>query len=347
MLGTPIRWRRHGRDRAGTGGRRPARRRPRAHRFRSRRPWACRRPRRRSQTGPERPGDLGCPGAPGRDRCDRGRARRRPAAGGGAGAAEGRAGRRQRRDPSAVRGQQRRRRLRAPERLAHGPVDPGGGTAGHRARVPGDQPDHRRAHRDRRRRRLRPQRTGPGIRRRPAVPAPLQADAARRADRRVPAVPAVGSGAEGRPFHPVVRRVHPPGQGRRDHPHRAAGIALPVGRRDTLRRVARAVLQGRCRRLAVAVRRGQARGIRRPAPPARGFALRRRAERQGWQGRAARPAHAVLDRQVRVPGRGRHPAGRPRRAHGRRGPALRQGAEAALDHPLLAALPGRPGARSA
>src|SRR6267378_2316057 len=47
-------------------------------------------------------------------------------------------------------------------------------------------------------RRLRPRRAGAAQRHRPALPAPLQADAARRADRRVHALSTVGHGPEGR-----------------------------------------------------------------------------------------------------------------------------------------------------
>ena len=73
-------------------------------------------------------------------------------------------------------------------------------------------------------------------RHRSAVPAALQADAARRADRRVHALPAVGPRAEGRPRHahgrgePALRRARP------DHPHRAARGALHLGRPRAVRR---------------------------------------------------------------------------------------------------------------
>ena len=58
---------------------------------------------------------------------------------------------------------------------------------------------------------------------------PIQADAARRADRRVSAVPALGSRPESRPRDPVLRRLHSPSQGRCHDPDIAAGVALPVG----------------------------------------------------------------------------------------------------------------------
>ena len=40
----------------------------------------------------------------------------------------------------------------------------------------------------------------------------------------------VGHRAEGRPRHPLGRRMHPPGQGGHDHPHRHPGSALPARR---------------------------------------------------------------------------------------------------------------------
>ena len=42
----------------------------------------------------------------------------------------------------------------------------------------------------------------------------------------------VGHGAEGRPRDALGRRVHPPGQGRHDDPHRDPGGALPARRRS-------------------------------------------------------------------------------------------------------------------
>ena len=61
------------------------------------------------------------------------------------------------------------------------------------------------------------------------------------------------------------------------------------------------------------IHRRQARRARRPPPQGRRHALSRRAERQGGQGRAARPEHALLDRQVPLPRPLVGGAGRPRR----------------------------------
>ena len=56
------------------------------------------------------------------------------------------------------------------------------------------------------------------------------------------------------------------------------------------------------RDLGGGIRRRQAQGARRPRRQGRRLALPRRAEREGRQGRPARPQHAVLDRQIRLPG---------------------------------------------
>ena len=55
------------------------------------------------------------------------------------------------------------------------------------------------------------------------------------------------------------------------------------------------------RNTAAAIRRRQARRARRPRAPQRTIALSGRAEREGRQRRIARPAHVVLDRQIRLP----------------------------------------------
>ncbi len=70
-------------------------------------------------------------------------------------------------------------------------------------------------------------------------------------------------------------------------------------------------------------------------PPRRAVALPGRAQRQGRQGRLARPAHAVLDRQIRLPRARARGADRPRRVRPRRirdVPPLR-------GFPLVGALP--------
>ena len=53
----------------------------------------------------------------------------------------------------------------------------------------------------------------------------------------------VGHGAQGRPRDALGRRVHPPGQGRHDHPHRAARGALPARRPRAVRRVGHTLRQ--------------------------------------------------------------------------------------------------------
>ncbi len=57
-------------------------------------------------------------------------------------------------------------------------------------------------------------------------------------------------------------------------------------------------MQGTARR----IRRRQARRARGAPSPRRALALSGRAQREGRQGRPARSAHAVLDRQIRLPG---------------------------------------------
>ena len=97
-------------------------------------------------------------------------------------------------------------------------------------------PSRGRTHGGRRHRRLRPRPAGAGLRHRSAVPAALQADRLGRVDRRGHPLLPVGHRAEGRPRHPLGRRMHPPGQGGHDHPHRDPGGALPVRRPQALRR---------------------------------------------------------------------------------------------------------------
>ena len=74
---------------------------------------------------------------------------------------------------------------------------------------PSKNPSAGRTNGDRRGRRLRPRYAGARLRHRPSVRASLQADAVGRADRRIPALYAVGSRPEGRPRHPQRRRMHP------------------------------------------------------------------------------------------------------------------------------------------
>ena len=105
-----------------------------------------------------------------------------------------------------------------------------------RARVPGDQPVGRRAHVDRRHRRLRPRAAGAWLRHRSAVPASLQEDGMGRERRRVHALHSVGSRLQGRARDPHRRSMH---QDERRH-HRAHGparCAADPRRRAALRRI--------------------------------------------------------------------------------------------------------------
>ena len=89
-------------------------------------------------------------------------------------------------------------------------------------------------------------------------------------------------------------------------------------------------------------------GRARRAPQADGqYALRGRAQRQGRQGRAARPQHAVLDRQVLLPRQDRRRAGRQGRALGRRVPPVPARRGFPLGDPLQPPLPHRPRRRQA
>ena len=65
------------------------------------------------------------------------------------------------------------------------------------------------------------------------------------------------------------------------------------------------------------IRRRQTRRARGAPPPRRPVALSGGAQRQGQQGRLARPAHAVLDRQIRLPRAAARRIRRSRRVHAR------------------------------
>ena len=77
----------------------------------------------------------------------------------------------------------------------------------------------------------------PAFRRRPAVPASVQAHRAQRADDRVPALPPVGSRPQGRPGDALGRRLRAHRPHRPGDLHQSARGALPVGRRRPVRRV--------------------------------------------------------------------------------------------------------------
>ena len=112
----------------------------------------------------------------------------------------------------------------------------------------------------------------PLSRHRSPVPASLQADAARRADRRVHALPAVGPRAEGRPRHPHGRGEPALRRARPHHPHRAAGDAVHLGRPRALRRADEGLRGEDGDRRRPRFRRGQAHRAR-PAPH-RAWAIR-------------------------------------------------------------------------
>ena len=86
-----------------------------------------------------------------------------------------------------------------------------------------------------------------------------------------------------------------------------------LGDRKLFDELVDALRQGRRAGHRRGIRRRQARRARGAPPPRRPVALSGRAQRQGRQGRAARPAHAVLDRQIRLPRARARGAGRPRR----------------------------------
>ena len=176
-------------------------------------------------------------------------------------------------------------------------------------------PDRRRAHGAGRGRRLWPRRAGALLRHRSAVPAALQADAAYRAGGGVHALSLWDLGLKVGQATRSVEEMPAPRQGRPHHPHRACSRRATSGASrscssELKRRFEAEIVKGTRRR----IRRGQARRARRAARAPRRFALCRRAQRQGGQGRPARPPHAVLDRQIHLPRRRRRRAGRARRA---------------------------------
>ncbi len=150
-------------------------------------------------------------------------------------------------------------------------------------------------------RRLRARHDGAGLRRRSPVPHALQADGLGRERRRARALFPVGPRVQGRPRRALDRRVHPPVARRHDDPHRDPRRPLPVRRPPAVRGSRHALRPGGRQGNRAGVHRGQARRARRPPPARRRVALRRRAEREGGQGRPARPADPVLDRQVLLP----------------------------------------------
>ena len=128
-------------------------------------------------------------------------------------------------------------------------------------------------------------------------------------------------------------------QERPDDPHLDPRIPFRLGRKAALRPASHAVPQGGREGLRTGLRGGQARRAR-PTPPADGrLALCARTQRQGRQGRVARPAHAVLDRQIPSPRARGVGSGRSRGAAGERSRPFRQGATFPVDRPLPPPLP--------
>ena len=153
---------------------------------------------------------------------------------------------------------------------------------------------------------------------------------------------AVGPRAQGRASDALGRRMPAPGQERSDDPHGLARSALSVGRAGAVPRAEEAFRGGDREGQRCAIRRSQARRARRAASPRRRQPLSARTQRQGRQGRAARPAHAVLDRQIHLPHRRCRQACRSRRAFGRGVAAFRPRPELSVDGALPSALPRRP-----
>ena len=102
---------------------------------------------------------------------------------------------------------------------------------------------------------------------------------------------------------------------RPDHPHRDARGALRLGRPGALSRGRRTASGTRSCRAPSASSSPRSSPSARSGTSASGdSALRRRAQRQGGQGRPARPPHALLDRQVHPQGARTGRAGRGRAA---------------------------------
>ena len=148
------------------------------------------------------------------------------------------------------------------------------------------EPVRGRAHGGDRDRRLRPRAAGARLRHRSVVPLALQADRLGRVDRGSDPLLPVGHRLKSRPRHPLGRRMHPPGQGGHDHPHRHSGSALPARRPEAVRRADDALRQRGGAQHRRAIRRRQARRARGPRAPLRTIALSGRAEREGRQRRA-------------------------------------------------------------
>ena len=143
----------------------------------------------------------------------------------------------------------------------------------------------------------------------------------------------LGPAAEGRPRGAHRRRLPALRQGRPDDPHQPARAPLPLGRPGAGDAARRPALERALRRHRAAVRRAEARRARGAARAAGQLALPARAERQGGQGRPARPADALLDRQVPEPRQVARGPDRDGGLHPRGVPHLHRGRGLPLDHP--------------
>ena len=251
-------------------------------------------------------------------------------------------------DPPALRGRARGRPA-GPERavLPDGPAHPCHLRPCRQPGLPRLQPDRGRASVHRRRGRLRARRARALLRHRPPVRPALQERPAQRAARRIRALHAVGSRAQGRSRHADDRGLHPALPERPDDTHFHPRGALCLGREAAVPPAAHAVPRRGGQGFRARLRRGQARRARR-TPPAHGrLALRARTQCQGRQGGAARPAHPVLDRQEPLPGARDGASRRARGPAGERGGAFRKGAALPVHRPLPPALHLGPGRRPA
>ena len=175
------------------------------------------------------------------------------------------------------------------------------------------KPVRGRAHRDRRDRRLRPRPAGAGLRHRSPVPASLQADRLGRERRRGHSLLLWDLRLKVGHATRSIDECITPGQGGHDDPHRAARSALPARRQEAVRRDGDALRQGGGA--------GTGRISSRPSSPSARSAHRRAGQSRylvepnvkDGKGGLARPAHAVLDRQVRLSRPRPRGAVRPRR----------------------------------
>ena len=124
---------------------------------------------------------------------------------------------------------------------------------------------------------------------------------ASREGRRGAALRALGPQAEGRPRHAHGRRMPEAGARRHDDPHHAVEARFVTGDKALFE-----TLQARFDKEIVAKTAPEFVAAKlaereEPRPAGRRVALPRRAQRQGGQGRPARPQHALLDLQIRLP----------------------------------------------